>query len=323
LPEEHFEYALSLEADRMRNACITKRDLIEELPAVRSEYAWRTESEPGEYLEERMWAVAYLAHPYHHSTIGWLADIENVPVEKLQDFYDTYYWPNNAVVTVVGSIERTKALRLIAREFGVHPRSPHAIPKPYTTEPPQYGRRFVEVNRAGTKNIVGIAFKVPEALHADTPALTVLAGILGDGKTSRLHTALVEHNLASSAWTSYMPFYDPSLMFLYATPADGATHQAVEEAMHDVCKSVTDKGVTKDELRRVLASIETEMAFARDGHYATLSTLNEAIASGDWRSLYKLPAQVSVVTAQDVKRAARTYLNEYTMTVGHYKATDK
>jgi zinc protease len=323
LPEEHFEYALELEADRMRNALITEKDLIEELPAVRSEYAWRTESEPGEYLEERMWAVAYLAQPYHHSTIGWLADIENVPLTKLQEFYDTYYWPNNAVVTVVGSIERTKALRLLAREFGVHPRSPHTIPEPYTTEPPQYGRRFVEVNRTGTMNIVGVAFKVPEALHADTPAITVLSAILGDGKTARLYRALVETNLASSAWTSYMPFHDPSLMFLYATPADGVAHERVEQVIHDVCQEVVEKGVSRDELRRVLAGIETEMAFARDGHYATLSTLNEAIAVGDWRFLYKLPAQIGKVTASDVKRVAGTYLNELTMTVGHYKATNK
>jgi len=320
LPTEHFEYALELEADRMRNACITEKDLIEELPAIRSEYAWRIDNEPGEYLEERIWAVAYLAHPYHHSTIGWYSDIENVPVTRLQEFYDTYYWPNNAVVTVVGDIDRKKALTLIAQHFGIHSCSPHEIPEPYTTEPPQLGRRFVEVNRTGTKNIVGVGYKIPEALHRDTAAVGVLAAALGEGKTSLLHKALIEKKLASSIWTSYMAFKDPSLMTFYATPAAGVSHERVEKAIRDTCAKVTKEGITQGHLNRVRAGLETEMAFARDGHYAMLSTLNEAIATGDWRFFYELPKKVASVTTKAVQDAARTYFTEENTTVGYYKA---
>ncbi len=319
LPEEHFEYALELEADRMRNAIITEKDRAEEMPAVRSEYAMG-ENEPLEALDKHIWATAYQAHPYHHSTIGWLSDIENVSIERLQRFYDTFYWPNNAYVTVVGSVERTKALALIARHFGVHQRSPHTIPTVYTQEPMQRGRRYVEVCRAGTRNIVGVSYKVPEALHIDTPALMALTGTLAHGATSRLHKALVDTKLASAVDVIYTPFKDPGLMTFYATLTNGTKHEKVERIIKETGAQIIDGGVEQSELDRVLAQIRTELAFARDGHYALLSILNEAIASGDWRYFFDMPKRLGAVTVTDVRTAARTYLSERSMTVGHYIA---
>lgn len=317
LPEEHFEYAVELEADRMRNAIITEKDRAEEMPAVRSEYAMG-ENEPLEALDKHIWASAYQAHPYHHSTIGWLSDIENVSIERLQRFYDTFYWPNNAYVTVVGSVERTKALTLIARHFGVHKRSPHAIPTVYTQEPIQRGRRFVEVRRAGTRNLVGVAYKVPEALHTDTPTLMALSGVLAHGTTSRLHKALVDTKLASTVDVVYTPFKDPALMTFYATLTNGTKHEKVERIIRETCTQVVEGGVEQHELDRVLAGIRTEIAFARDGHYALLAVLNEAIASGDWRYFFDLPKRLASVTVTDVRKASRTYMVDRSMTVGHY-----
>lgn len=320
IPNEHFEFVVELEADRMRNALITQKDLSEELPAVRSEYAMHTGSDPVEFLDEQIWATAFLAHPYHHSTIGWLSDIEHASVEKLQEFYDTYYYPNNAVVTVIGNIEQTKALSLIAKHFGVHKKSPHIISQPKTLEPTQYGRRFVEVEREGTKDVVAVAFKVPEALHADTSAVMVLSSILGDGKTSRLYRGLVEKDIASNVWSSYMPFFDPSLLMLYVTPSKGVSHEKVEEAILHECEKIIQRGVSKNELDRVLSGVTTEIAFSRDGHYAMLSSLNESIAAGDWRLFFDVPKNIEKVTPKKMKDVARTYLSKNTMTVGYYRA---
>jgi len=320
MPRKHINFAIELEADRMRHAVISEKDRAEEMPAVRSEYA-RGENDPLDALDKHVWATAYQAHPYHHSTIGWLPDIENISIERLQRFYDTFYWPNNAYVSVIGDIERTTALTLIRRYFGVHPRSPHPIPTVYTQEPEQKGRRFVEVRRAGTKHLVGVAYKVPQALHPDTPALLALSSILAGGTTSRLHQALVDTNLATSVRSMYVPLRDPSLMPFYATLAHGVSHKRVESVIQAQIRKLTTAGVTQHELARVLAALQTDMAFARDGHYAMLSVLNESIASGDWKYLFDLPAHVGGVRAADVRRVARTYLTDLAMTVGHYHAT--
>jgi len=320
VPDEYFEQALAMESDRMRYAIITRKDLDEEMPAVRSEYAVG-ENDPLEALDTQLWATAYQAHPYHHSTIGWLSDIENVPVERLQQFYDTYYWPNNAYVTIVGNVTRDRALTLVRNYFGMHAHSPHTIPTPYTKEPEQTGRRFFEMNRSGTKELVGVAWKVPEALHNDTAALFALAGVLADGKTARLHRALVEKGFATSVQSFYMSAYDPSLMILYVTLAHGTTHEKVEAIIHREVATLVRSGVTQRELARVLADIQTEMAFARDGHYATLSAINEAIAVGDWRYFFDLPNALGKVKRSDVRTVAQRYLRGGGMTIGYYRAT--
>ena len=78
-----------------------------------------------------MWATAYQAHPYHHATIGWKSDIEGVPIERLRKFYDTFYWPNNAVMTVLGDVDTENVLNQIDQTIGKISHSPHIIPHPY------------------------------------------------------------------------------------------------------------------------------------------------------------------------------------------------
>lgn len=321
LPKEQFDFALRLEADRMRHAIITRKDLDEEMPAVRSEYAMG-ENDPMECLDKHLWASAYMAHPYHHSTIGWLSDIEGVSIERLKEFYNTYYWPNNAVITIIGDVSRDEVLKRIDTYFGVHARSPHAIPEPYTKEPKQLGRRFVEVKRVGTKNMIALAYKVPEALHADTPALMALSSILAEGHTSRLHRSLVEKKLATSVRSVYMPFKDPSLLTVYVTLAEGVSHSRVEKVFRATVATLLTEGVSDDELMRVVAHLKTEIAFARDGHYAMLSNLNEAIAVGDWKFFFDLPETMGRVTIHDILRVARTYLCDEGETSGYYHGVD-
>jgi len=323
LPDEHFEYAVRLEADRMRNALITKKDLAEELPAVKSEFAAGAESDPVEFLEERMWATAFIAHPYHHAVIGWESDVDNTSVEKLQQFYNTYYHPNNAIVTVTGNVDREHALTLIATHFGIHPRSKQAIPKPHTKEPPQLGRRFFEVQRFGTKNIVCVAFKVPEALHKDTSALVVLSSLLATGKTSRMYRALVEKKIASSVWKSFSPLHDPSLLLFFATPLEGVSHEKVEKALLDTCYTMLEHLVTDAELARVVSMVATEIAFARDGQYEMLSSLNESLAVGDWCFFFDLPKKIATVTPLTVQEVAKKYFKKDSLTVGYYKAEEE
>jgi len=320
MPDEHLAFAMELEADRMRHALITEKDRANEMPAVLSEYAMRVENDPQEYLDEHVWANAFMAHPYHHPTIGWHDDFTNVSTERLLHFYNTYYWPNNAVVSVVGNVEAEQALTLVAKHFGVHPRSPHPIPSVYTSEPPQQGKRFVEVSRAGTKQVVCVAYKVPAALHDDTPALEALEHILVGGTTSRLYRALVETRHCVDVHSTYMPLRDPSLLPLVATLSEGVKHEAVEGVIRKECARVVAEGVSVEELARVRAQLQVAAACARDGHYATLSVLNEAIAVGDWRFFFSLPALIARLTPEDIRRVAARYLVDTGITVGYYRA---
>jgi len=105
LPSEHLELSVDFESDRMRNLRLREEDRQSEMTVVRNEFE-QAENNPLYALDKEIWAAAFQAHPYHHSTLGWRSDIENVPIEKLRAFYDTFYWPNNATVTIIGDLDK-------------------------------------------------------------------------------------------------------------------------------------------------------------------------------------------------------------------------
>ena len=180
---ESLEGYIAIEADRMRHLWLHEADRQSEMTVVRNEFE-RGKNDPDSVLVEEVTAAAYEALPYHHPTIGWKSDIEHVPIAKLREFYDTFYWPNNATVTLVGDIDPAAALSLVKKYYGAYPKSPQPIPTIYTEEPAQSGPRRVVVKRPGELGTVIIAHKVPNGRDADQPALEMLDAILSSGKSS-------------------------------------------------------------------------------------------------------------------------------------------
>src|SRR5687767_14895712 len=163
VPSDQLELAIRLEADRMRNSIIADEDRQSEMTVVRNELE-RGQNEPSMVLDEAVYATAFREHPYHHPTIGWRADVENVPTARLKAFYDTFYHPNNATVIVVGDFERGATLGLIGEHFGALPATGEAIPEVYTDEPQQQGERRLTIRRAGELALVQIAHHTPAVL---------------------------------------------------------------------------------------------------------------------------------------------------------------
>jgi len=308
---------IELEADRMRHAVISEEGRASEMTVVRNEFE-RGENNPFEALDKQIWAAAYTEHPYHHPTIGWRSDIENVPIERLQKFYNTFYWPNNATVVLVGDFKINEALSLVKKYFGVHSCSPKKIPEVYTVEPKQEGSRRTVVRRTGQSNVVGIAHKTPPGLHEDTHALQVLSIILGAGKNSVLYKALVDRGLAVTVGIYNFPFHDSALFITYALLAPGMSHERIEKVILQEYKKVGEKGITAKQLASAQARIKSMEAFNRDGAYTSMSMLNEAIATGDWTLYTHFNRDVQTVTADDVKRVAQTYFVEDQSTTGYF-----
>jgi len=322
VPKAHLATAIAIEADRMRTARILEEDRASEMTVVRNEFE-RGENDPRNALDLQLWALAFQAHPYHHSTIGWRSDIEGVSIERLKRFYDDFYWPDNATVTVAGDFDEEEALGLIAAEFGRHPRAPHVIPQVYTTEPPQEGERRAVVKRVHEVNLVGVAHKMPEAMHADMPALILASLILGEGKTSRLHTALVDTAKLANVSVWCYPFRDPSLFEAFATLAGKTTHAAAEAGIKAAYAALAAKPPSADEMKRAKRLYRAMLAARRDGPFAFLSSLNEDIAHGDWSLFFTLPEAVEKVTPKDVSRVVRQYLTDDSQSVIGYFIGEK
>ena len=150
----NLEWALDLEADRMVNSYIAKKDLDSEMTVVRNEFESR-ENSPSNVLFEKALAAAYQWHGYGRTTIGARSDLENVPIERLQAFYRNYYQPDNAVLIVAGKIDEAKTLKRIEKEFGSIPKPARKLYPTYTAEPTQEGERAVTLRRIGdTQHVV-------------------------------------------------------------------------------------------------------------------------------------------------------------------------
>lgn len=317
LPSEHLGNAIAIEADRMRNLLLRDKDRQPEMTVVINEFE-RGENDPFDTLDKNIWATAYQAHPYHHSTIGWRSDIEGVSTERLREFYDTFYWPNNATVTIIGDFNKDDALQMVLDNYGAIPKSPHEIPEMYTTEPEQEGARRFVIKRSGQMGIIGIAHKTPEGLHKDNYAIQILSRILGGGKSGRLYKKIVDKGLATRVSMSDFPFRDNGLFITYAFLTPGTKHEDVEKIILDEYELLKNKGVTNKEVARARGQIRAEQAYSRDGSYSIASNLNEAIATGDWTYYTNYLENINKVTKADIERIVKTYLIENKSTTGYF-----
>src|ERR1700726_1948367 len=314
---ESLESYIAVEADRMRHLWLRESDRQAEMTVVRNEYE-RGKNDPESVLLEEVSAAAYITLPYHHPTIGWKSDIEHVPIAKLREFYDTFYWPNNATITAVGDFETEPLLALIKKYYGVYSHSPAPIPTIYTEEPAQSGERRVMVKRPGELGTIIVAHKVPNGRDADQAPLEMLDAILSSGKNARLYRSLVDQGLALNAGAGTDLHHDLSLHTVYAVLAPGAAHDEVEKALvAEIAKIKTD-GVTAAEVARVKQQYIAADAYKRDGTAAIAGEINEWIAVGDWTLYVTFPQKVQQVTPADVKRVAKEYLKEDQTTTGWF-----
>ena len=317
LPSEYVSHTIELEADRMRNLRIREEDLASEMTVVRNEYE-RGENSPVSTLIKEVYASAFVAHPYSHPTIGWRSDIESTSPEKLRNFYDIFYWPENAVLTVIGGFDTDATLSAIEQFYGAVPAAPQALPVVETTEPKQLGPRRLIIERTGQVGVVMTAFKAPAGASQDWAALTLIEQIVGADKTGRLYRALEDQGKASSTFTYAPQLRDPSLFILAAYLTPEATHEETEAIILDEIKKLIGGGVTEGELARAKSVIQASTVYGRDGPYAIASQINEAIAMGDWTNYVTLPKAIQNVSAEDIQRVAAKYFIRNNSTTGWF-----
>jgi zinc protease len=315
---EHLELCIASESDRMRNLLLREEERASEMTVVRNELE-RGQNDPTRVLLQALYATAYNEHPYHHPTIGWVSDVEGMSIDRLKQFYDEFYWPDNATLLVMGDFDSAHALELVAKYYGAIERAPKAWPVVYTTEPKQEGERRFEVNRAGDAHRIAVGFHVPEASHKDNHALAAMGAILGGGrKTSRLYKALVDTGLASSANVWHFEQRDPGMFMVFASVAEGKDPAVVEKAILAEIEKLAKEPVLDDELKRAKTANRKGTVLQSADPMQMANQLAEAEAAADWTFYVDYDEKFDAVTADDVKRVASTYFERDNRTVGHF-----
>jgi len=257
LPGHELELALWLEADRMASLlpAMTQEKLDNQRDVVKNERRWSVDNQPYGSWDEKMQALVYpVGHPYHHSTIGSMEDLSAASLEDVQDFFATWYAPNNAVLTVAGDFETDEALAMIERHFGPIPANASLPAPPDMTVDALLGE---EVRETVADQVplprIYLAHRIPVFGTDAFDALDVAADILGAGRASRLYASLVrEQQVAQDASVFVFPIVGGASMFaLWVTARPGVSIETLEAATLAELDRLASKGPSDADLERV------------------------------------------------------------------------
>ena len=318
--DDNLEWAIGMEADRMVNSFVSKQDLDAEMTVVRNEFEMG-ENNPGSVLFQRMQQLAFPWHNYGNPIIGQRADIEKMPIDRLQAFYRTWYQPDNAVLLIAGRFDEARAVALVGKHFGALPRPARALPSYYTEEPTQDGERRVRLERVGDNQLVSAMYRAPAGSHPDFPAVDILANILGESPSGRLHRALVQQGLASAAWGAAREMHDPGYLYFGATLGKDGNAAAARDKLIEVIEGLKKEKVQSAELERARTTLVNDFEKVQLDSGSLVRSLAEYIAMGDWRLFFLYRDRLRKVTLADVQRVAEQYLKPANRVVGEFVPT--
>ncbi|UEG54556.1 insulinase family protein [Mucilaginibacter daejeonensis] len=320
--DENMDWALDLESDRMVNSYIAKAELDKEFSVVRNEME-SGENDPTGILNERVTSTMFLWHNYGKSTIGNRADVEKVPIDRLQAFYHKYYQPDNSVLTVSGKFDPAKVLAKINEKFGAIPKPTRVLPPVYTVEPTQDGERQVTLRRVGDVQAAIAGYHVPSGPHPDTQPTNVLIGLLTDQPSGRLYKKLVETKKATEVYGYDYETADPGMAFFgIEVPKDKNLNEA-KDIMIGTVETFSEEKPTAPEVERIINKQLKNIELGLNSSERVGLELSEYIAQGDWRLLFYQRDQLKKVTPGDVVRVANKYFKSSNRTLGLFIPTDK
>ncbi|MCC3303452.1 M16 family metallopeptidase [Sneathiella sp. HT1-7] len=313
---------MEMEADRMANLVLTDEVVAPELKVVLEERSQRTDNNPAALFGEQFDAAQFLAHPYGTPVIGWRHEIENLTTEDALEWYNTHYAPNNAILIVAGDVDADDVFKLAEKYYG--PIAEKEIPKrERVQEPPQLAKRVLEMSDKRVRQPSWRqSYLAPSARSEDqmnVRALEVLSQILGGGVTSRLYDNLVvDKKIATSAGAYYRSgSYDKSTFVLYGSPTPDSNLDDVETAIHAIIEDIVQNGVTETEIARAKNKLLADAIYARDSIRDAANILGSSLASGESiDQVVNWPKNISKVTAEDIRNAAKSVFDERQSVVG-------
>src|SRR4051794_28988003 len=312
LPSHQLELALWLEADRMATLldALDQENLDNQREVVKNEKRQSYDNRPyGSFYEKLMATVFPPEHPYSHTPIGSMEDLNAASVDDVITFFKTWYAPNNAVLSIVGDVDEEEAHAAAARYFAPIPANPNIVQPPVDPISPVIGgevRETVPDNVPLTR--VHFGFRCPPFGSAEYDALEVCAQILAGGRGSRLYRTLVrERRIAQDVAAFGLPLTDGASFFGgWVTARPDSDAEACERAFLAELQRVVDEPVTDDELARARALIEASElgALGRVEEVADRFSMYAALF-GDPNLVNEQLDRYLAVTAQDIQSVAR------------------
>jgi predicted Zn-dependent peptidase len=314
VPANKLELWFWMESERLLQPVF--REFYAERDVVQEERRLRVESTPTGPFEEQLNAMFWTSHPYKWDTIGWMSDLRMLSMADAEEFFRTYYAPNNLAAALVGNFDRDEVERLARRYFGRLERGPE-VPDVVTLEVPQVAEKRMNAEcdcpPQVTLQFHGVPFQ-----HKDDFVLEVISGLL-NGQTGRLNKSLVlERELAAAAGASQQA-YKFNGLFALSAEARGETPPAdLEAALWTELGKLRDEPVPAEELQKVKNQVVAGSFRNLQNPFFLLVQLLFYEGWGDWTYLNTWSERTTAVTAEDVRRVATKYFTPENRTVATY-----
>jgi predicted Zn-dependent peptidase len=319
LPANRLRLWARIESERMRDPVM--REFYSERDVVVEERLQSFEANPSRKLSALLLSTAYQAHPYRRPVIGWKGDVDFLRRAEAEEFFRTWYAPNNAVLAAVGDFVPTELMEMIRDYFGPLPAQDlPAIRVP--TEPPQEGERRA-VLQADAEPEVMIGFHKPTLPDPDDYVFDLIDGLLAGGRTSRLYRRLVEETqlaLSVSAVNGFPGARYPNLFVIRAVPRHPHDAAEVESAVLEQIDLLAREGVTGKEVSRVRKRLRADLLRGMQSNAGLAGLLSYfQAAAGDWRYAVTHLDVLEGITPEQIRETAARYLTGSNRTVVHLK----
>lgn len=320
LPANQFPLALQIEANRMKNLLLTVDEAATEKQVIKEERRLRTDDNPLAKAYEIFNLMAQPDAPQGRPIIGSMDDIDGLSLEDLQNWYRTWYAPNNAVLVLVGDVTPDQAMPWVHKYFDAL--TPSTLPERVSLSQPSHrGYQNATTEQAVQVPSLLMGFNVPSlgSKHnaQDAYALSLFSDVADGGLSARFETNLIrKKNLLNSVGISYsMVGRGDELFTIQATPKDGVSLEQAEAAILEELQNISQGEISDDELKRGQTNLVSGLIFGND------SVANQAVSLGALASqglpidtYDTLPAKLAAISKADIQRAGKAYLTRDNLT---------
>jgi zinc protease len=317
-PSNYLDRVMWLEADRMGSLNVDEANFKSEREVVKEERRVNFENRPYGLVVEDLYAAAFTVHPYHHTTIGSMEDLNKATIEDVRDFFKTFYKPNNATLVIAGDFRSDEAVRWAKKYFEGIPASNGPIPRRNTPEPPQEQERVVEKSYSNTPlPAVVEAYKMPAEYTPDSYPLGLASNILSQGESSRLYRALVYQDRIALQTIGFGNFTeDPNLFWVVAVMNQGHTNAEGQKALDAALEEIKTKPVDAKELEKAKNQIASQFILGRQTMQEKATAIGNAAVLGKDPDLVNNDLETYLkVTPAEIEQAAREYFVKQHATV--------
>ena len=316
MPKDKLDLIAKLESDRMVHLVVNDQSFKTEREVVQNERRYRVENSPEGQMYQELFGIAFTQHPYHWPVIGYQEDLDRMTSEDAKKFYKSYYSPNHATLVIVGDVNPTEVMTVLRKYYGpiASAESPTHVILP---EPPQTAprRKILKLNVQVEKIIIG--FHIPPETAGDAPAIVALQTILAQGKSSRLHRALVETGIATGVEAYDLDDKDPSLFLVGVNLQKKRKSAEAESVVLREIAQVIKTPISAAELERA----RNQMSFtfyeslSSDSEKANFLGRFEAISPNGFETGLNIHRKALEVTPAQIQAVAKKYLDPKTRSI--------